>query len=157
VEESTAHVVHLSTSMCPAHRKEHLDYIKEKLGKEKIICVSTQLIEAGVDISFDTVIRSLAGLDSIAQAAGRCNQNGESENGEVYIIRSKDENLSKLPEIRIGGEVTLNYILSESRYADNLLSPDAIKTYFMHFQKQADREILKAPKGLNHQLVELLN
>lgn len=154
---TNAHIVHLSTSMCPAHRKEQLAAIQERLGKEKIVCVSTQLIEAGVDISFETVIRSLAGLDSIAQAAGRCNRNSEHLMGDVYIIRASDEHLSKLPEIRIGGEVTENYILSDSRYSNNLLGPEAIQTYFAHFQAQADREISKTPKGLDDELIALLN
>ncbi|TFJ91949.1 CRISPR-associated helicase Cas3' [Lentibacillus salicampi] len=156
-EQKDAYVVHLSTSMCPAHRKEKLTAIKRKLGDEKVICISTQLIEAGVDISFASVIRSLAGLDSIAQAAGRCNRNKEVEIGDVYLIRAKDERLSKLPEIRIGGEVTENYILSDSQYADHLLSPETIKTYFTHFHEQAKREILKTPKGLDYELLELLD
>lgn len=156
-EHKEAYVVHLSTSMCPAHRKEKLTDIKRKLGNEKVICISTQLIEAGVDISFESVIRSLAGLDSIAQAAGRCNRNKEVEIGDVYLIRAKDERLSKLPEIRIGGEVTENYILSDPQYADHLLSPETIKTYFTQFQAQAKREILKTPKGLDYELLALLD
>lgn len=156
-EQEEAYVAHLSTSMCPAHRKKKLADIKRKLGNEKVICISTQLIEAGVDISFESVIRSLAGLDSIAQAAGRCNRNKEVETGDVYLIRAKDEHLSKLPEIRIGGEVTENYILSNPQYADRLLSPETIKTYFTHFRAQADREIFKAPKGLDYELMSLLD
>lgn len=155
--QQDVHVVHLSTSMCPAHRKEKLEEVKRMLGKEKVICVSTQLIEAGVDISFECVIRSLAGLDSIAQAAGRCNRNREREKGDVHIIRAADENLSKLPEIRIGAEVTADYILSEPEYVDNLLSPAAIRTYFTHFQAQAAREIKVAPRGFDHTLFSLLN
>ena len=58
---------HLSTNMCPVHRLEKLEEIKVKLeAKEPVICVSTQLVEAGVDVDFGAVIRSLAGLDSIA-------------------------------------------------------------------------------------------
>ena len=69
---------HLSTHMCPAHRMAVLDQVKACLhDKSPVICVSTQLIEAGVDISFGSVIRYLAGLDSIAQAAGRCNRHNE--------------------------------------------------------------------------------
>ncbi|WP_062109026.1 CRISPR-associated helicase/endonuclease Cas3 [Bacillus niameyensis] len=156
-KQGVAHLVHLSTSMCPEHRKVKLAEIKDKLGKEKVICVSTQLIEAGVDISFESVIRSLAGLDSIAQAAGRCNRNGEREQGDVYIIRAKDENLDKLPEIRIGAEVTANYILSEPKFAKNLLSPAAIRTYSTHFLAQAQREILIAPRELGHTLFSLMD
>jgi len=152
-----AEVYHLSTSMCPAHRTEKLDKIREKLGKERIICVSTQLIEAGVDISFESVIRSQAGLDSIAQAAGRCNRNGEREEGKVYIIRSAEENLSKLPEIRIGGEVLANYILNNEDFDGNYLSPQAIKTYFRHFDAQAGRDIRATPKNLTHPLIKLLD
>src|SRR5699024_10991224 len=120
-------------------------------------CVSTQLIEAGVDISFETVIRSLAGLDSIGQAAGRCNRNAEYKGGDVYVIRAKDENLSKLPEIRIGGEVMENYILSNSRYRSDLLEPTTISVYFSHFFAQAEREVRTTPKGLDYELISLLN
>lgn len=64
--ENKYYVIHLSTNMCPAHRKLNIDNLKKALkGDQKVVCVSTQLIEAGVDISFHTVIRSLAGLDSI--------------------------------------------------------------------------------------------
>lgn len=156
-ENEDVFVVHLSTSMCPAHRKRKLEEIRERLGKEKVICISTQLIEAGVDISFEAVVRSLAGLDSIAQAAGRCNRNAEKLRGNVYIVRAKDESLSKLPEIRIGGEVTENYILSNPEFKGQLLGPKAIETYFSHFFEQAEREIQIAPKGLNHPLYHLLN
>ena len=59
-----------------------------------VICVTTQLIEAGVDISFRCVVRSLAGLDNVAQAAGRCNRNGEYETlCPVYVIKLKEENV----------------------------------------------------------------
>lgn len=81
-------LVHLSTHMCPAHRLEALDAMKTALKENKrVLCVSTQLIEAGVDIDFAAVIRDLAGLDSIAQAAGRCNRNGERNSGRVHIVK----------------------------------------------------------------------
>ncbi|WP_153732962.1 CRISPR-associated helicase Cas3' [Sporosarcina obsidiansis] len=150
------YIAHLSTSMCPMHRKVELEKIKGKLGKEKVVCVSTQLIEAGVDISFESVIRSLAGLDSIAQAAGRCNRHAERELGDVYVIRAKDENLSKLPEIRIGAEVTDHYILTNPELAERLLHPKTIETYFTHFLAQAKREIPIAPAGLDYDLLTLL-
>lgn len=88
-------LVHLSTAMCGAHRKNQLAVLKKCLPKktgdsgQPVICISTQLIEAGVDISFSCVIRAMAGLDSILQAAGRCNRNGESQmprNVYVYSI-----------------------------------------------------------------------
>src|SRR5690606_33961785 len=94
------------TSMCPAHRLNELGVIKDKLAqKEPVICVSTQLIEAGVDIDFGAVIRYLAGLDSIAQAAGRCNRHGHREGlGNVWVVNPKEESLDKLKAIAIGAE-----------------------------------------------------
>ena len=70
-DTENAHVFHLSTNMCPQHRRKCINDIKEKLSENiPVICVTTQLIEAGVDISFGCVVRSLAGLDHAAQAAG---------------------------------------------------------------------------------------
>ncbi len=99
----TENLFHLSTNMHVMHRKAELKKMKELLERgETVICISTQIIEAGVDISFRCVIRSLAGLDSIIQAAGRCNRNAVYENGMVYIVRmhEKAEALSGLPDIR---------------------------------------------------------
>ncbi|WP_216841053.1 CRISPR-associated helicase Cas3' [Acidobacterium sp. S8] len=93
--------VHLSTRMCPAHRLEVLDRMKAALVQKKhVLCVSTQLIEAGVDIDFATVVRDLAGLDSIAQAAGRCNRNGDRANGRVHIVKMAEPLPKQLEEIR---------------------------------------------------------
>jgi CRISPR-associated endonuclease/helicase Cas3 len=98
-------VSHLSAGMCPAHRMKVLDEIKERLDRgAPTICVSTQLIEAGVDISFGSAIRALAGLDSIAQAAGRCNRHGELEVGRVHVINLKGDVPRALAEIRAAQE-----------------------------------------------------
>ncbi len=102
-EKKSTNVYHLSTNMCPAHRLNVLNIVKGRLDEKKnVICVSTQLIEAGVDIDFGTVIRYMAGLDSIVQAAGRCNRNGKRKFGRVYIVNPKDESLDKLKDIKIG-------------------------------------------------------
>lgn len=79
---------HLSALMCPAHRTEVLDRIRAALANgEPCRVISTQLVEAGVDIDFPVVFRSIAGVDSIAQAAGRCNREGKlSENGKVFVF-----------------------------------------------------------------------
>ncbi|MDD2620953.1 MAG: CRISPR-associated helicase Cas3', partial [Syntrophomonadaceae bacterium] len=76
-KEKQSLIYHLSTNMCPSHRMKSLEDMRECLGHQRVICISTQLIEAGVNISFGCVVRSLAGLDNIAQAAGRCNRHGE--------------------------------------------------------------------------------
>ncbi len=83
---------HLSARMCPEHRTAVIKTIRQRLGDGKECrVISTQLIEAGVDIDFPIVYRSLAGLDSIAQAAGRCNRNGTlgDEGGRTYVFRSE--------------------------------------------------------------------
>ena len=91
--------VHLSTFFCPAHRKAYIKWIKNWTKAEgRVLCVSTALIEADINVSFPVVVRSIAGLPSIIQAAGRCNRNMEqSPNvGQVYIWRLKEENLNVL-------------------------------------------------------------
>jgi len=127
-------LIHLSTAMCPAHRLDTINAIKERKQKNTI-CISTQLIEAGVDISFGCVIRAIAGLDSIAQAAGRCNRNGEDPNGKnVYIVNVAEENLSMLPDIKYGADITYR-IFTES--TSDLLSPTTMERYYKeYFYKQ---------------------
>ena len=102
------HLYHLSTSMCPEHRHLTLEDLKEHMEqKDTVLCIATNLIEAGVDIDCDVVIRSLCGLDSILQAAGRCNRNGKnSELGTVYLINSNEEHIEKLKDVRKGQNET---------------------------------------------------
>ena len=82
-------IFYLTTNLCPEHRSDQLESIKNYLknSTEKVLIISTNLIEAGVDLSVNHVYRSLAGLDNIAQAAGRCNRNGEMEQGRVTVIQ----------------------------------------------------------------------
>lgn len=129
---------HLSTNQCPAHRKVLLAEIRARLDNDQpVLCISTQLIEAGVDVDFATVIRFLAGLDSIAQAAGRCNRNGRLKDaqgnlvkGQVYVVNPDKESTGMLKDIEIGKDKA-ERVLSESH--EDILSPEAIKQYFRYY------------------------
>jgi CRISPR-associated endonuclease/helicase Cas3 len=153
---------HLSTNMCPAHRKDILTKLKKALkAGERVVCVSTQLIEAGVNISFECVIRSLAGLDSIAQAAGRCNRHGKDGIRNVYIINSADEEHRNLKEIRIGGEKT-GRLLGEFKknpdvFGNDLLSPEAMSFYFKYYLSEIKEELDYPILELQKNLFDLLN
>ncbi len=130
-------IFHLSTNMCAAHRLDVLAEIHKKLDKIPLVCISTQLIEAGIDIDFNCVIRSIAGMDSIAQAAGRCNRHGTREKGFVYVINPESENISMLPDIFEGRKQT-ERIFREFRKdlettKDNWLNPDIMERYFQYY------------------------
>lgn len=130
---------HLSTNMCPAHRLDVLDEIKKKLAKnEPVICVSTQLIEAGVDIDFGAVIRYLAGLDSIAQSAGRCNRHGHRPGlGNVWVVNPKKESIEKLKDIVIGTEkaqtVLDEFKAKPEAFGNSPIGLDAMAAYYRHY------------------------
>ncbi|WP_431809437.1 CRISPR-associated helicase Cas3' [Brevibacillus agri] len=152
---------HLSTSMCAAHRNHILGQVRDHLQREeKVICISTQLIEAGVDVSFDCVIRSLAGLDSIAQAAGRCNRHGEKEIQQVYVIDHAEENLNHLQEIKAGKNLAKRMLLDlkadPSLHGGNLLSVQAMDKYFQEFYTEFASRLDYFIRGLEKHMTELL-
>lgn len=134
-------ILHLSTSMCPMHRLQVVEQIKCNLkNHKKTICVSTQLIEAGVDISFSCVIRAMAGLDSIAQASGRCNRNGESINPKtVYTFLLKDENLDMLNDIKSGQETALQILRNKTNNSDLLGEETMIEYYRCYFAQKGSQ------------------
>lgn len=156
-EKANDFVVHLSTSMCPAHRRRALDEIVRRLAVDQpVLCVSTQLIEAGVDVDFGSVIRYMAGLDSIAQAAGRCNRNNRRKTGHVYIVNPAQENLSRLPDIDIGirkaERVFDEYHAHPAEFDHNLIGPQAIERYYRYyfFDRRNDMTYPASAQALGH-------
>lgn len=139
---------HLSTNQCSAHRKAIFDEIKFRLNnKQPVICISTQLIEAGVDISMACVIRALGGLDSIAQAAGRCNRHGEKDGkGQVYVLNLQEPSLAQvLPDIH-QGQIHVERVLREFAKQD-ILQPDAMQRYFQYYFYNRSGEMNYAVKN----------
>ncbi|MDD2402095.1 MAG: CRISPR-associated helicase Cas3' [Clostridia bacterium] len=118
---------HLSTLMCPIHRQDTFKEIKKRL-KEKKSCkvVSTQLIEAGVDVDFPVVYRSLAGIDSIVQSAGRCNREGLLSSGNVFVFKP----VSEFAKAKGYLERTAKVAEMVLRNYDDPISLEAIDYYF---------------------------
>lgn len=120
--------LHLSTWMCAEHRRNVLDDVRQRLkGGEACRLISTQLIEAGVDIDFPCVYRATAGFDSIAQAAGRCNREGLLTNGRVYIFDA--ETLPPAGLLRQAAQAAAEL----AEHFEDPLSLAAVEAYFRLF------------------------
>jgi CRISPR-associated endonuclease/helicase Cas3 len=121
--------IHLSALMCGQHRSEIIAGIKKLLDEGKTCrVVSTQLVEAGVDIDFPVVYRALAGLDSLNQAAGRCNREGKLSSGEVYVFVPPKP--APLGQLRKGEDTTRGMLLSPGFVPD---TPDGFYSYFKKY------------------------
>ena len=162
----TTPVYYLSTNLCPAHRMDKLQEMRTGLApgtSQPVLCISTQLIECGVDVSFGSVIRCAAGLDSILQAAGRCNRHGGTHAGRVHIVRVENEHLDMLEDIRDGRDIYLGIIrhgcreLIEAAHGD-LNQPEIITSYFRHyFQRRKDVMPYATPRSFSLRNDTLLN
>ncbi|MBN1559990.1 CRISPR-associated helicase Cas3' [candidate division KSB1 bacterium] len=148
--KGTDGLLHLSTNMCPAHRKKTLETIHERLNLQKdtpIRLIATQCVEAGVDIDFPVVYRALAPLDSLAQAAGRCNRhNLRKQKGSVFIFRFKSDGKSEYPPGYKEGvqatEIFLNALKSEVGDLDQydlFNNPAALQRYYKMFYDLTSR------------------
>ena len=120
--------LHLSKMMCPAHISETLEKLKKALKddtNEVIRVVSTQLIEAGVDLDFPVVYRQEAGLDSVLQAAGRCNREGKNGLSTTYVFSlSKEHNLPR-GDVQAANNARLSLCADMDWFA-----PKAMTSYF---------------------------
>ena len=128
----TEETLHLSAAMCGQHRADVIRHIRQRLADRRtgtdmrpLRVVSTQLVEAGVDIDFPVVFRALAGLDSIAQAAGRCNREGLQAQGQVVVFVRKVP--TPLTQVRAGIDATRSTLALGLADA---LAPAAFERYF---------------------------
>ncbi|WP_347880333.1 CRISPR-associated endonuclease Cas3'' [Ottowia testudinis] len=140
---------HLSTLMCAKHRSKVLGEVRQMLvGGEPCRLVSTSLIEAGVDVDFPTVLRAEAGLDSIAQAAGRCNREGKRApaDSDVIVFATDNEDWAPPPELKQYAQAARE-VLRQVPDGDPL-SPDAIRRYFELLYWQKGDQQLDAPNLL---------
>lgn len=135
-------LIYLSTEIIPKDRLKRINYINKSGNNKRKIIISTQLIEAGVDIDVDIVYRDLAPLDSIIQCAGRCNRNNKKEMGKVNIISLINEN-KKL----YSGFIYEKLLLDNTRYIlknRNIIQEKdfnfkASKDYFKNIKKRGSQ------------------
>jgi CRISPR-associated endonuclease/helicase Cas3 len=143
-------IYHLSSLMCPAHRSQIIEQIKHDLKNENTCrVISTQLIEAGVDIDFPVVYRAIAGIDSIAQAAGRCNREGELDNGIVNVFFP--ENGTPPGFLRKSAE-TAEIVLG---HHEDVLSLESVEEYFKRLYHDSDLDKFQILQKLNNSAPDL--
>ncbi|MBL8678794.1 MAG: CRISPR-associated helicase Cas3' [Myxococcales bacterium] len=153
--------VHLSALMCGEHRRSVLRSIRERKARgEPVRAIATQLVEAGVDIDFAVVFRALAGLDALAQAAGRCNREGRlgREGGELRVFDA--ETLPPNGPLQDGyhcAKAMLGLARSQRRALD-LFDPAVMNEYFERFYRQNvaeldTREVQQLRSALNFRSV----
>ncbi len=144
LKNSGRKVLYLSTNILPCHRKKRIDEVTKMLeNNEKIILVSTQVVEAGVDFDFDVVIRDIAPIDSIIQAAGRCNRNGKKKGGNVFVY-SMIDNSGSYYGTRVYGHTLIDIsksLLSDKKCIEEREYFDLIGKYFIEVDKNKSQEV----------------
>ncbi len=169
IEDMECEVIYLTTNQCPNHRLEIIKnmgfYLEElRAGREnkKLICVSTKLIEAGVDIDFDLVYRSLSGIDSIIQSGGRCNREGKKNSkGKVFIFKYCEENLSYMPDLRkqrSAAESALRTLIKNSKDSFKVDIDKACDHYFhkLFCNEEIEGNYLEYPLDQKNTILDLL-
>lgn len=145
-KEEGKSTLHLSALMCGEHRSRIIRYIKWRLKKNKPLrVISTQLVEAGVDVDFPVVYRALAGLDSIAQAAGRCNREGK-QNGLGRVVVFVPPKPAPIGLLRYAEDTSRSLLFGNK---SDVLARDLARQFFEHLY-------VRAPSLDKHGIHELL-
>jgi CRISPR-associated endonuclease/helicase Cas3 len=150
---------HLSTAMCPVHRKKTIKDIKADLeSKMKILVVSTQLIEAGVDFDFPLVFRALAPLEAIIQSAGRCNREGKMNEygklGNVFLFVLQDARYpNKTYQACAGYAAELLQSDIEQLYSHNVFEKYYASVFALYIDQTKQQGISNARKEFNFETV----
>ncbi len=171
-DKDKIHLFHLSNNMCPAHQKDIFEKMKTDLDEvieecrkakqagKKIVCVATQVMNAGVDISFESAIKIMSGLDDLIQVIGRVNRAWEYKNGgTVYLVNLKDEKLANLPEIQ-RAQICTQSVLVNTKYGEEIeITEELIADYYRRLYKEAADEMKYYTKidGIKVSLVDLLS
>lgn len=145
-------VLHLSTSMCPLHRDATLRIVRGKLkADEPCILVSTQCVEAGVDVDFPTVFRAFGPLDAVAQAAGRCNRHGRMrKHGTVEVFLPEDDVYPPGGGYSQAAGVTRALLRELGSARMDISDPQLFELYFRRLYD------LTQPGGLHRELLEAI-
>lgn len=154
--------VFLATSLCPAHRRHVLENVRSRLAaNEPCVLVSTQCVEAGVDLDFPLVLRMIAPLDAIAQAAGRCNRNGaRPEPGEVIVFSLEGEFGDQYPDTlyREAAKLTHQMLNASSGMlditADSLFAAYYRKWYELSPEQDKIEDLRRAVQALDFPMIE---
>ena len=148
-EFNNFYLINLNSTVIPLHRLKRIEKIREKR-KGKII-ISTQLVEAGVDIDVNVVYRDFAPIDAIVQSAGRCNRNGTNKKGKIFVIKLVDEK-GILYSTRIYGIVFRNIterILNNISRLEEKEIREYIKKHFMEVEKESESKFYSSVCELN--------
>ncbi|WP_322796549.1 CRISPR-associated endonuclease Cas3'' [Tepidiforma sp.] len=140
------HAVHLSTRMCPAHRRTVLEDVRARLATgQPCLLVATQLVEAGVDLHFPEVWRAMGPLDSLAQAAGRCNREGRLPGGGRFVVFTPEPNELPGDLYRLAAGVAEHQFNKASLAGEelDLTAPATFANYFTKLFQVADLDAQK--------------
>ncbi|MCD8050404.1 MAG: hypothetical protein LUE89_01845 [Clostridiales bacterium] len=158
---------HLSAAMCPAHRRQVLEALNTALDNResgKTLCVATQVVEAGVDISFERCLRLAAGMDSAVQTAGRCNRNGDAGPdaiAPVLVVQCKGEKLGRLPDIQRGKDAILDLFHAfrqrPERFGNDLASDASIRYYYQQLYARMPMGAQDGPVAVKDQTLTLFS